>query len=213
MRRTKFLVSSLLAAGFGSHQDAMASDFARATTRGVGEGERASLLRLFTQDHDVTLADHRSHRSHSSHSSHRSGSGGGGHFSHTSHRSSTAGGYTGSSSGSYVPQAVYSPPVTPAPAPAPSHNTPQRLFSPETRASAPPADGLPSLSGRTKRFQSIVKRVQIALLARDLYTGSIDGIVGPGLRSALRQFQRSKGLSATGTITPETLDGLMVTSD
>lgn len=209
MRRTKFLVSSLLAAGFGSHQDVMASDFARATTGGVNDGERTSLLRLFTQDHDVTLADHRSH---SSHSSHRSGSGGGGHYSHTSHRSSTAGGYSGSSAESYVPQTVYSPPETPALTPTPAYSPPQRLFAPETRASAPPSDGLPALSGRTKRFQSIVKRVQIALLARDLYTGSIDGIVGPGLRSALRKFQRTKGLGVTGTITPETLDGLMVSS-
>jgi peptidoglycan hydrolase-like protein with peptidoglycan-binding domain len=70
-----------------------------------------------------------------------------------------------------------------------------------------------TLSGRTKRFASIVRRVQIALLARELYVGPIDGIVGPRLRAALRKFQGQRSLAVTGTITPQTLDALMVPSD
>jgi len=68
------------------------------------------------------------------------------------------------------------------------------------------------LSGRTKRFASIVRRVQIALLAQGLYSGPIDGIVGPALRSALRKLQKARGIEVTGTITPPTLDALMVSS-
>jgi peptidoglycan hydrolase-like protein with peptidoglycan-binding domain len=69
------------------------------------------------------------------------------------------------------------------------------------------------LSGRTKRFASIVRRVQIALLAQDCYSGPINGTVGAGLRSALRKFQKARGLEITGTITPSTLDALMVSSE
>jgi His-Xaa-Ser repeat protein HxsA len=207
VKRTRFLVSSLLAAGFTAHQDALAASFSRATTTphdGAGGG---SLLDRFRQDHLMTLAQHRSHSSHSSHSS---GYGGGGHYSHTSHRSSSGGGY----SPSYGSTPTYTPSYeTPAPAPAPTPApTAKPLFAPATRAAAPPPDGLPTLSGRTKRFASIVRRVQIALLARDLYSGAIDGVVGPTLRSGLRKFQKAKALDVTGTITPATLDALMVSS-
>jgi His-Xaa-Ser repeat protein HxsA len=70
-----------------------------------------------------------------------------------------------------------------------------------------------SLSGRSTQFTSIVRRVQIGLLAQGLYEGSIDGVVGPALRSALRRFQTSSGLQVTGTITPEVLDALKVPSN
>lgn len=205
MKRMRFLVSSLLAAGFTGHQDALADTLARATTAGTDDPKAGALLRRFSQDHVVTLAQHRSHSSHSSHASHSSGYGGGGHYSHSSHRSSAGGAYTAPS---YSPPYV---PSTPTPPPQP-RVAPQPLFAPETRAAAPPPDGLPALSGRTKRFASIVRRVQLALLAQDLYAGSIDGVVGPALRSALRKFQKARGLDVTGTITPPTLDALMVSS-
>jgi peptidoglycan hydrolase-like protein with peptidoglycan-binding domain len=50
-------------------------------------------------------------------------------------------------------------------------------------------------------------------MARQLYDGTIDGVVGPKLRAALRKFQGQRSLSVTGTITPQTLDALMVSSD
>lgn len=204
MKAKHFIIPSLVAAGFGSHDPAQAA-FIRATITGGGDLESGGLLRLFKFDHAVTLANHSSHSSHSSHASHSSGYSGGGHYSHTSHRSST-GGYD-----SYTPDPVYVPAPTPTPAPPPRQ--PQPLIPLTDRAPPPPADGLPSLSGRSARFAAIVRRVQIALLARDLYHGKIDGIVGPALRGALRAFQKSKNLSVTGTITPETLDALMVSSD
>jgi peptidoglycan hydrolase-like protein with peptidoglycan-binding domain len=57
-----------------------------------------------------------------------------------------------------------------------------------------------------------VRKVQIALLARDLYSGPIDGTVGPALRGAIRQFQQDQNLTVTGTITSEVLDGLRVST-
>jgi len=60
---------------------------------------------------------------------------------------------------------------------SPASLPPQQLFNNNVRASAPPSDGLPPLSGRTKRFSSIVSRVQIALLAQDCYSGPVNGSV------------------------------------
>jgi len=204
MKRTRFLIPSLFAAGFGTHDAGQAAT--PALSSGDGDPGRATLFDIFRQDHYVTLAQHRSHSSHSSHSSHRSGSGG--HYSHTSHRSST-GGYDGG----------YSPPVysAPAPTPAPAPPTVRRLVPLRSaqpgEATPPPADGLPALSGRTERFKAIVKRVQIGLLAQGYYDGAIDGVVGPGMRGGLRKFQKARSLSVTGTITPEVLDALRVSSE
>ena len=204
MRRIKYLVSGLLAAGFGGADSAQAL-YVRNLTGPRDDQDKSTLMDVFRQDHTVVLADHRSH---SSHSSHRSGYGGGGHYSHTSHRSSTGGGYYGGTIAPvrpvYTPRAVRSEPIAPT--------QPSPLFSPTERAAA--VEPVPkTLSGRTKRFDSIVRRVQIALLARELYVGPIDGIVGPRLRAALRKFQGQRSLAVTGTITPQTLDALMVSSD
>lgn len=204
MSPSRFLIPSLLAAGFGA-QDALHVAFAQATSPPSSDPNAGTLIQRFRQDHAVTLADHRSHSSHSSHSSHRSGSGG--HYSHTSHRSST-GGY---GSPVYTPPPDYSAPSPPPPPlPQPLLSSPSPLA---TDRATPPRDGkLPALSGRTHRFTAIVKRVQIGLLAQGVYEGPIDGTVGPGTRSALRRFQTVRGLGATGTITPETLDALRIAS-
>lgn len=215
MKRRTFLVPSLLAAGFSVH-DAAHAQFLHATTSATDDPNAGNLLRQFSQDHYVTLASHSSHSSHSSHASHSSGYGSGGHYSHSSHTSHRSGG-----GGYYDPQPVMAPLPnvqpktypTPTPTPTPTAPSPQPLFGPATRASAPPPDGLPALSGRTARFASIVRRVQIALLAQDIYTGPINGTVSASLRSALRKFQKARGLDVTGTITPATLDALMVSSE
>ncbi|WP_158258116.1 peptidoglycan-binding protein [Sphingopyxis lindanitolerans] len=212
MSRT-FLIASLVAAGFGS-RDPLAPDVLKATTATDDRGNGTTLYETFRQDHSITLADHRSHRSHSSHSSHRSSSGGhyshSSHSSHTSHRSSTGG-----SGGSYDPAPVYSPP----PSSSGSSNdnsgstyqgaTPSTLYSSPDAASSEPLKALP---GRSELFKTIVKRVQIALLAHGVFSGTIDGDVGPATRKALRAYQSKYGLKTTGTITPETLDSLKVSS-
>ncbi|WP_157217953.1 peptidoglycan-binding protein [Flavisphingomonas formosensis] len=213
MTRKRFLIPSLVAAGFGAHDPAQAA-LIHATTTGADDPNAGAMLRMFTQDHYVTLADHRSHSSHSSHASHSSGfGGGGGHYSHSSHTShrSAGGGYDSPSYSTptyTAPEPTRSPPPASRPAPA------APLFTPSARATPPPAtDALPALSGRTKRFASIVRRVQLALLAQGFYNGRIDGIVGPGLRKALRAFQKVRGIAVTGTITPQTLDALMISSE
>lgn len=213
MSRT-FLIASLVAAGFGT-RDPLAPDVLKATTATDDRGSGTTLFETFRQDHSITLADHRSHRSHSSHSSHRSGSGGhyshSSHSSHTSHRSSTGG-----SGGTYTPAPVYSPPSSSGSSGdgsgSPSSDTaPSTLYgSPDSAAAS--SEPLKALPGRSELFRTIVKRVQIALLAHGVFSGTIDGDVGPATRKALRAYQSKHGLKETGTITPETLDSLKVPS-
>jgi hypothetical protein len=59
-------------------------------------------------------------------------------------------------------------------------------------AAAPPAEALPG-HGSTAALQ-------VALRANGLYTGDIDGLRGPGTASAVRRFQRRRGLVADGIV-------------
>lgn len=214
MKRTQFLIPSLLAAGFTA-QDGAQAVTPQLSSGGNGDPDRQSLFEVFKQGHAVTLAQHRSHSSHSSHSSHRSG--GGGHYSHTSHtshRSSTGGGSSYSSPVYTAPEPASPPPPHPptrAPSSGPNY-IPLRSAQPG-EATAPRTEALPALSGRTERFKAIVRRVQIGLLAQGYYAGAIDGIVGPAMRGGIRKFQTVRGLAVTGTITPELLDALRISSE
>jgi peptidoglycan hydrolase-like protein with peptidoglycan-binding domain len=53
-----------------------------------------------------------------------------------------------------------------------------------------------------------VKHIQSNLQAQNLYTGPIDGIVGPKTHAALRQYQQQQGLTPTGQIDTTTLQRL-----
>ena len=54
--------------------------------------------------------------------------------------------------------------------------------------------------------------VQLGLLAYGYYDGPINGVVGPQMKKALKQFQASFHMKETGTITPEVLDALKVSA-
>ncbi len=53
-----------------------------------------------------------------------------------------------------------------------------------------------------------VRHIQSNLQAQNLYTGPIDGIVGPKTRNALREYQQQQGLTPTGDIDTTTLQRL-----
>lgn len=46
--------------------------------------------------------------------------------------------------------------------------------------------------------------IQKALKAAGIYTGPIDGIIGPKTKAAIESFQRSKGLKVDGKVGPKT---------
>ena len=55
---------------------------------------------------------------------------------------------------------------------------------------------------------SIEVLVQSALARRGYYEGQVDGVIGPGTRSAIREFQRDNGLPVTGRIDSQTVQAL-----
>lgn len=186
MKKGRFLISTLALAGI------VPVPSVQAETSGNGRGAAPpdpddALVKRFALEHRFLLAQHRSHSSHSSHSSHRSGS-------------------TGRSRAPAYTPPPRRPRATPVPAPAPSRNersTPRQSILPASPETAPRA-----VSPSSAQISSLVRQVQIALLARGYYRGAIDGVVGRETRAALTRFQTGNGLDVTGTITPETLDAL-----
>ncbi len=55
---------------------------------------------------------------------------------------------------------------------------------------------------------SQVAAVQVALRAQHLYTGTVDGVLGPGTAAALAAAQRRAGLVPNGALGPQTLSAL-----
>ena len=53
-----------------------------------------------------------------------------------------------------------------------------------------------------------IAAVQVALRAKGLYDGTVDGFAGPGTRSAVRSLQRRAGLASDGIPGPQTLRAL-----
>lgn len=61
-----------------------------------------------------------------------------------------------------------------------------------------------AVAGRAAAADANVAALQVALHARGLYAGSIDGVVGPGTRKAVRRFQRRVRLAVDGVAGPRT---------
>lgn len=203
MKKSRFLISSLLAAGIlpASQLPAQESAGTQPKAKGPDPDDRAVVQR-FALEHNFQLAQHRSHSSHASHSSHRSG---------TSGRPRTP---------SYTPPAPRVPRATPTPAPRPApaptrneRSTPPSSIlpsSPETARQSllPQVPGPSEPSGSQVRL--VLMRVQISLMAAGYYEGDIDGLMGPMTRSALERYQRASGFAVTGTVTPEVLDAFRI---
>jgi peptidoglycan hydrolase-like protein with peptidoglycan-binding domain len=49
-----------------------------------------------------------------------------------------------------------------------------------------------------------IAALQVGLRGRGLYSGTVDGVLGPGTQSALRRFQKRRGLAADGVPGPST---------
>jgi murein DD-endopeptidase MepM/ murein hydrolase activator NlpD len=55
---------------------------------------------------------------------------------------------------------------------------------------------------------SSVAALQVGLRAKGLYSGTVDGIAGPGTRQAVRALQRRAGIAVDGVAGPQTLGAL-----
>jgi hypothetical protein len=59
-----------------------------------------------------------------------------------------------------------------------------------------------------KYWSNLAVSVQSELSRSGYYTGQIDGVIGPGSRQAIREFQARQRLPVTGSIDPKLLDSL-----
>ena len=53
-----------------------------------------------------------------------------------------------------------------------------------------------------------IAALQVALRAKGLYSGTVDGFAGPGTRAAVRSLQRRAGIAVDGVAGPQTLSAL-----
>jgi His-Xaa-Ser repeat protein HxsA len=94
-------------------------------------------------------------------------------------------------------------PAAPPPSSAPPATTAQPSGSAPPSASS---TGAPQAStGNT------IQSAQQALQQNGFYKGTVDGKMGPHTRQAIKSFQQSKGLHATGHLNQKTLTALGVT--
>lgn len=202
MKKSRFLISSLAAAGIFPLSSAHAGDVEVSGFKRMGlDPDENAAVRKFAQEHRFTLAQHRSHSSHSSHRSHRSGASG------TPRPPATA------------PRLPRVPRATPTPTPAPStrntRSNPPSSILPSSPATSPQPLLTPRGSGSSEgpsisQIEEVVRKVQAGLKAYGYYDGDLDAMVGPKTREALRRFQTDYGLQVTGTITPEVLDAFKI---
>src|SRR5690242_5955914 len=64
----------------------------------------------------------------------------------------------------------------------------------------------PAVAGRMG--SPSIAALQVGLRARGLYSGTVDGLAGPGTRLAVRSLQRRAGIAVDGVSGPQTLAAL-----
>jgi lipoprotein-anchoring transpeptidase ErfK/SrfK len=102
-------------------------------------------------------------------------------------------------------------PTKPAPASVPT-NPPAPVVP--TPAPGPPAQTnlAPAPPSTFPRPVGDVFEAQLALARQGISSGSLDGLIGPQTRAALRAFQQKKDLPATGELDPPTKERLLLTA-
>jgi peptidoglycan endopeptidase LytF len=79
----------------------------------------------------------------------------------------------------------------------------------KSKSTEPDADtAKPQSTHPQAQSKDSVAKAQQVLKDKGYYTGSIDGLTGPGTHSALKRFQEKEGLTPTGTLNDETMKKL-----
>ncbi|MBC3776367.1 His-Xaa-Ser repeat protein HxsA [Pseudomonas frederiksbergensis] len=147
---------------------------------------------LNAKDAINVYAAHRSHSSHSSHSSHYSGSSG-----YSAPRA-----YTAPSTNYYTPPASTGSSyrsATPSTATVPSGTGSTTKSSAYSATATKPA---------ANDLSMLVRRVQLALMVKQYYSGPIDGVLGNSTRGSLMAFQVDSGIISSGKMDTPTLNAL-----
>jgi hypothetical protein len=108
----------------------------------------------------------------------------------------------------------YCPPAYAYPV-APVYVAPPVYSAPVYTAPAPVYQGLPVHPSSYSNYQQlapsgshIVAHVQEKLRTYGYYRGPVDGVAGPGTRSAIRTYQVDRGIQVTGRVDQELLSDL-----
>jgi peptidoglycan hydrolase-like protein with peptidoglycan-binding domain len=99
------------------------------------------------------------------------------------------------------------PRSTPPLAPTEAENAPEPPRPPHIESANPFAD-TPYAAAPPQVQQDIVSRAQVILMRQGYYRDEIDGLYGPAMNFALRNFQARFGLSPSGRLDVETLASL-----
>lgn len=87
----------------------------------------------------------------------------------------------------------------------------ERALAAASAASGPATTGAVDPIDETDLGRQQRRIIQERLRGLSLYTGPIDGIMGPLTREAIMGFQRSRNAAVTGYLTPDQFDELMAT--
>jgi peptidoglycan hydrolase-like protein with peptidoglycan-binding domain len=108
-----------------------------------------------------------------------------------------------------VPKVTPAPRLPPQPEPNNEDETPPQPQPPPPRIeSSNVFDGTPYDAAPPQVQQDIVAKAQVILMRQGYYRDAIDGLFGPAMNFALRNYQARFGLQPTGRLDVETLASL-----
>ncbi len=209
----KFLVSSLLAAGFFNIVDASTDKNIKLEKLEDIDliNNSKGLKNIAERNVPFTLMAHSSHRSHGSHVSHSSHSSSShyssSHSSHASHSSH----YSHYSYGSVEGQMQnYSYEYKDQGLGRNLNSTPNESILPRSPAIV---DDKKNVKGNSKEFRVLTQRAQLALYAMGYYSGDIDGLMNNETISSISKYQNKHNLKVTGSLTDELIAYLDIGAD
>jgi len=209
----KFLISSLLAAGFFNIADASSDKNIK-----IEKLENVDLINnskglksIAERNVPFTLMAHSSHGSHGSHVSHVSHSSSShyssSHSSHASHSSH----YSHYSYGSVEGQMQnYSYEYKDQGLGRNLNSTPNESILPRSPAIV---DTKKNVKGNSKEFKVLTQRAQLALYAMGYYSGDIDGLMNNETISSITKYQNKHNLKVTGSLSDELIAYLDIGGD
>ena len=209
----KFLVSSLLAAGFFNIAEASSDKNVK-----IEKFENVDLINnskglksIAERNIPFTLMAHSSHGSHGSHGSHSSHSSSShyssSHSSHASHASHSSHYSHGSIEGQnqnysyqYKDQGIGRN----------LNSTPNETILPRSPAIV---DTKKNIKGRSEEFRILTQRAQLALYGMGYYSGEIDGLMNNETVSSISKYQNKHKLKVTGSLSDELIAYLDIGGD
>lgn len=185
MKYKIFTISSLLVAGFFPGTS-LADDTQPSNSSLVDD--ISEIVSSISNEHQYTLAAHRSHGSHGSHGSHRS---------------------------YFAPQPPPSPELQHIEETEQSdlrgtrneRSTPRSSILPKSFGTLKKVKFLP---GNSAKFKNIVLRLQLALYGLGYDVGSVNGDMHANTVAALYKYQKEKGMVPSGRITHDVLSSLSI---